>query len=74
MKRVLLQLLLPPFVMIFPWMSPALQKQKNLTVCLFFLWSLGLGIMLFKWAGVGFIVLLALGIFAIFTARIPVKV
>lgn len=72
MRALLTQLLLPPVVLVCPWLIPALRRQWGRCVALATLWAVGVGLTLFVWSGPGFLLLLALGLFALATTRVPV--
>lgn len=72
MNALLTQLLLPPVVVVCPWLMPALRRQWTRCGVLAALWGIGIGMTLFAWAGPGFLLLLALGLFALTTTRVSV--
>lgn len=72
MKTLLIQLLLPPVVILFPWLIPALQGQWLRFGLLGGGWAFGVTMATCLWAGPGLILLTLLGLFAVITTRISV--
>lgn len=74
MKYLLLQLILPPIIFFMPWLLPAWHRQWDKTGLLFILWCGCLGVLLFKWAGVGLLLFMTLGALTLLTARVQLRV
>jgi len=72
MNTILIQLLLPPVVILVPWLIPALRGQWLRFGLLGGGWAFGVAITTCLWAGPGLILLTLLGLFAVVTTRIRV--
>ncbi|MPZ46683.1 MAG: hypothetical protein GEV05_25520 [Betaproteobacteria bacterium] len=74
MKKLLVIVLLPPVAFVLPWFIPAVNRQWVRAAALLLLWLLGYGVMLSLWSGVGMLLVAALGLWAVFTTTVEIRV
>lgn len=72
MKALLTQLLMPPVLVAFPWSLALMRRQWVRFGLLLLIWVAALALMLFKWSGVGALLLTALGLGTAMTTTIQI--
>ena len=73
MKALLIQLLLPPVLVAFPWLLPLVRGQWGRFGLLMLLWCAAIALMLLKWSGAGALALVALGLATAMSTSIQIQ-
>lgn len=72
MKALLIQLLLPPVLVAFPWLLALVRGQWVRFALLLLLWSAAIAVMLLKWSVPGAVALVALGLITAMSTTIQI--